>query len=125
MTYAYETTFRLEVQIEARPLLAAALVKEERRGRRLGRFLVLRETRVAVNAEHRPAGRLRIGDEIRTDSEQPRSKRGDEGEQRVAHVGDIAVLVRVEPFLLVVGFQLPQEIEKPRAESKLFGHSKP
>src|SRR5262245_62307163 len=122
MTYAHETTFWVQMQIDTRPILAAGLMREERRGRRLVRLLVFGEARVAVDAEHRTAGRLRIGYELRTDFEQPRSKRGDEGEQRVAHVGDVAILVRVEPFLLVIGFQLPQEIEKTRGESKRFGH---
>src|SRR5262245_20658995 len=125
MTYADEATFRFQMQVDAGPFLAAGLVREERRGRRFVRLLVLREASVAVDAEHRTAGRLRIGDQIRADFEQPRSKRDDEGEQRVAHVGDVAILVGVEPFLLVVDFQLPQEIEKPWGESKLSGHGKP
>src|SRR5262245_311976 len=122
MTYADEATFRFQMQVDAGPFLAAGLVREERRGRRFVRLLVLREAGVAVDAEHRTAGRLRIGDQVRADFEQPRPKRDDEGEQRVAHVGDVAILVRVEPFLLVVGFQLPKEIEKPWGKSKLFGH---
>src|SRR5262249_48142226 len=104
------------------PIFPAGLVSEERRRNRFVRLFVLREARVAVDPEHRAAGRLRIGDEIRTDREQPRSKRGDERQQRVAHVREVTILVRVEPFFFVVGLQLSQKSEKPRGESKLFGH---
>src|SRR5262249_33015340 len=47
MTYARETTLRVQMEVDARPFFASGLVREERRGRRLVRLFVLREARIA------------------------------------------------------------------------------
>jgi hypothetical protein len=83
---------------------------------RLVRSLVMREARVAVDPEQRPADGLRLGLEVRADLAQLGREVADELEGRLLRVLDVASLVRLEPLAVVVLAKLAQEREQRRRE---------
>src|SRR5258708_255532 len=74
--------------------------------------LVLRKTRVAVNAEHGPARRAVVHDDILTDAPHGGSKLPDKIQEGIADHLFVAFLIRLEPGPIVVFLQLPKELEK-------------
>src|SRR5438105_10421675 len=60
--------------------------------------LVTRETRVTIDAKHRPAGRPGIGDEARCNFREPRSEVADETQSWIADLAFVALLFRGKPI---------------------------
>src|SRR5439155_23080143 len=81
--------------------------------------LVARETRVPIDPEQ-GARRPSVGHDVRADPGELRPDRRDEGQERVAHLGQVALLVRVEPLAVVVS---PQLLEKAKELTGHVGHA--
>src|SRR5437764_14685010 len=75
----------------------------------LVRRLVAGEARIAMDAEHRAAGRPRVGDETWRDPGQARREVADEAQRRVADVRFVALPVHGEPLPVVVLAELAQK----------------
>src|SRR5215469_9344077 len=86
-------------------------------GMLLVRPLVLRETHVAIDAEHRAAVRPGVGGEALRDFGKPGRHCGDESAHRRLHAVAEALLVRFEPWPLVMRLQLAKKCEE------IFGKS--
>ena len=118
---AGEDFARRQVQVEAgRVHVLGLLVLEPDARRGLVRRLVLREARVAVDAEQRAADAPGVGPQVRADLAQVRLEVLDEGERRLEHVGLVAVLVGVEPLAVVVLLQVGEEAEQLASERRLL-----
>ncbi len=112
-----ETAARLHVQVErgCRHGLAA-FVEKTRAGPGLVGRLVVREARVAVDAEQRTAGAARVGAVVRADRQQVRLQVGDQALEGLLEVRLVVVAVIVEPLARVVARQRAQELEALVAE---------
>src|SRR4029453_13030087 len=80
--------------------------------------LVAAEPRVAVDAKEQAARGMRVGGEMRADRPEPGADRGDEAQQRVAHLGEVAVLVLVEPLAIVVAPELAEEAKEIASDGR-------
>ncbi len=101
---------------------AARLVMEIRAAVGLVGTLVGRESRVAIDPEHRSADRPRIGEIVARDLSKPRREALDEPQHRVADLALEAALVGPKPIAVVVRGQLAQEAEEARREVGLIAH---
>lgn len=81
---------------------------------------IFREPRVAVDSEKRPARRPGIGNEMGADFFKVRAEIGDESLEGFPYFVDVSGLVCVEPFAVVVGFQVFEEFEKLIVEMRFF-----
>jgi hypothetical protein len=100
---AGEDVVRADVQVVAgRVGVPAPVMPEVDPEVGLVRRLVLREARVAVDAEQGAAARPGVGAEVGADLLEPRRERVDEGERRLEQLLLVAVLVGREPFPVVV-----------------------
>src|SRR5262249_24615017 len=89
--------------------------EEESRVGLVGR-LVAAEPGVPVDAQQRAARGVRVGREMRADRSETGPDRGDEAEQWVTHLGDVTVLVGVEPLAVVVAPELAEEAKEVAAD---------
>src|SRR2546425_3546898 len=105
----------LEVQVESWRVHVpvAGGVRKVGRGVGLVRALVPRESDVAIDAEHRAAV------EVAADRGEPRSHRGDEAEQGVAHDRLVARLILHEPLAVFLLPELHQEGEQLGGELRV------
>jgi hypothetical protein len=117
-----ETAPGLEVKIEARGVDVLATMRKAHGDVPFVGTLVGREASVAVDAEKGSANAARIGDEVRRDFVQRRGEVGDEADRGFAGVGFVFVLVRLEPFALVVALETSEEAEE--IGSKVRGHDR-
>src|SRR5215467_817051 len=85
---------------------ARCAVMEPAAGVRLVRRLVLREARVAVDAEHRPLG---VSADFRREAREPSVELFDELAHRLAHFVLVLGTPCLEPLLVVVRRKLPEE----------------
>src|SRR5579862_360349 len=81
-------------------------------GMLLVRTLVLRKAHVSIDAEHRAAVRPRVGGEALRDFRELRRHGGNERAHRRLHAVAEALLVRFEPWPLVMRLQLAEEGEE-------------
>ena len=92
---------------------AQAAARKDRRDVGLERRLVLRESRVAIDAVQRG---LRAGDELRRERAEVDRQPLDDRDQRRAQQGLVPLLARLEPFAIVVALQRPQERDRGGGE---------
>ena len=126
-TTADETVARREVEIEqgrikpsrrgtatrVRPGRGArGTVKKRHPGVGLVRRLVLAEARIAMNTEQRAPHLLRAGHKRRTDGRQWPHHVGDETQAGFPHIPLVGLPVGLEPGLVVVTRQLPEESQR-------------
>src|SRR5215471_18047748 len=97
----------LQMKIEARSvhIVARCSMPKVRRGVRLVGTLVFRESRVAVDAEERASRGARVRQEGTADLGEPRTKIGDESQERLAQSRLVALAVGQKPFAAVVALQ--------------------
>src|SRR2546423_14037900 len=99
---------RIEVQIQtgSHTFFVSSMRKSSSHHRFIRR-LIFAKSHVAIYAQQRSAHRLWIGDEVRADRVQLRTKVFDELEERIAHKLFIARLVLLKPFAIIVLVELP------------------
>src|SRR5262245_50300050 len=106
-----------QVQIVARRIRVLLRLEGEEESRvGLVRRLVAAEPRIPVDAQQRATRGVRVGDEMGADRPETGRDRRDEAEQWVAYLGEVTVLVRVEPLAVVVAPELSEEAKEVAAD---------
>lgn len=115
-----ETSSRLKMEIIAGRMNVFSAMGKSHGGVRFVGTLVMRKSRVAVNAEHGTARRARICDKVRRDFRKWRSEICDETQDGLANAGFPFFFVLLEPVATVVALETGEKTEKIGTE--ISGH---
>ena len=107
-----ETSPSLQMQIKSGRVHVFASMREAHGDMRLVGPLVIRKSRVTVDAKHRAPRRPRIGDEMRRDRIQRPGEVGDKTQDWLSDMSFVFVLVGQKPVAIVIALEAGQEAEK-------------